>query len=71
MASITPKDASKDDKPEWKTLEYHGKRIHVSTALRVNGLEELQGHGQQWDPKMQNRCEGFVADKSARFFRIR
>ncbi len=53
MASITPKDASKDDKPEWKTLEYHGKRIHVSTALRVNGLEELQGHGHQWDFKVR------------------
>ena len=39
----------RDDHPEWKTLEYHGKQIHVSTARRVNELEELQGHGHQWD----------------------
>ena len=53
MATLTLKDTSKEDKPEWKTLDYHGKQIHVSTALRVHQAEELDGHGQQWDFKVR------------------
>jgi hypothetical protein len=53
MTTLTPRDPSREDKPEWKTLDYHGKQIHVSTALRVNQAEELDGHGQQWDFKVR------------------
>jgi hypothetical protein len=53
MATLTPKDTSNEDKPEWKTLDYHGKQIHVCTALRAHQAEELDGHGQQWDFKVR------------------
>ena len=53
MTTLTPMDTSQEDKPEWKTLDYHGKQIHVSTALRVDPDEELDGHGQQWDFKVR------------------
>lgn len=52
MTTIPHEGASIEDKPEWKTLEYHGKQIHVSTAPRVCEDKELQGHGQQWDFKV-------------------
>ena len=53
MNTITLKRVSKADIREWKTQEYHGKQIHVSTALRKNEVEELPGHGQQWDFKVR------------------
>jgi hypothetical protein len=53
MGTITLKRASKDDQQQWKTQEYHGKHIHVCTALRVNENEALPGHGQQWDFKVK------------------
>jgi len=49
MTTSTHEHASKQDKPEWKTLDYRGRQIHVRAALRVAQAEELQGHGQQWD----------------------
>ena len=49
----TLKDTAKDDQPEWKTLDYHGKQIHVCTAVRAHQAEELDGHGQQWDFKVR------------------
>lgn len=39
---------SPDLSQEWATQEYHGKQIHVCTALRVQENAELSGHGQQW-----------------------
>jgi hypothetical protein len=53
MATTTPKRASKDDLQQWKTQEYHGKQIHVCTALRVTENKALPGHGQQWDFKVR------------------
>ena len=53
MDTITLKHASQRNRQEWKTQEYHGKQIHVSTALRVNEVEELPGHGQQWEFKVK------------------
>jgi hypothetical protein len=53
MAIQILKDTSNEDKPEWRTLDYHGKQIHVLTALRANPTEELDGHGQQWDFKIR------------------
>ena len=53
MATLTLKGTANDDKPEWKTLDYHGKRIHVCTAVRGHQAEELDGHGQQWDFKVR------------------
>ena len=47
METITPGPATRDS-PQWKTLDYRGKQIHVCTALRVNENQELSGHGQQW-----------------------
>ena len=52
MGTITLKRASQDVQ-QWKTQEYHGKQIHVSTAPRVNENEALVGHGQQWDFKVR------------------
>jgi hypothetical protein len=46
---VTPNEA----KPEWKTLDYRGKQIHVLTALRAQPAKELDGHGQQWDFKVR------------------
>ena len=53
MGTMTLNDASNGDRQEWKTQEYHGKHIHVCTALRVNENGELSGHGQQWDFKVR------------------
>jgi hypothetical protein len=53
MGTITLKRASKDDQQQWKTQEYHGKQIHVCTALRVHENEALAGHGQQWNFKVR------------------
>ena len=53
MSTITLKRASQGDQPYWKTLEYHGKQIHVCTAPRVEQNEQLPGHGQQWDFKVR------------------
>jgi hypothetical protein len=53
MDTITTKDTSQGDFQKWKTQEYHGKQIHVCTAPRVNQIEELPGHGQQWDFKVR------------------
>jgi hypothetical protein len=53
MTPIAPENASKASESQWKTLEYHGKQIHVSTAPRVCEDKELQGHGQQWDFKVR------------------
>jgi hypothetical protein len=53
MGTVTLKHASKDDQQQWKTQEYHGKQIHVCTALRVGKNEALLGHGQQWDFKVK------------------
>ena len=53
MGTITLKRASNDDQRQWKTQEYHGKQIHVSTALRVDENKALPGHGQQWDFKVR------------------
>jgi hypothetical protein len=41
------------ERQEWKTQEYHGKRIHVCTVRRINQNKELSGHGQQWDFKVR------------------
>ena len=53
MDTITLRHASPRNRPEWKTQDYHGKKIHVSTALRVNQNPALSGHGQQWDFKVR------------------
>ena len=53
MGTITLKSASLGKQQQWKTQEYHGKQIHVCTALRVNENEELPGHGHQWDFKVK------------------
>ena len=53
MGTITLKRASKDDQQQWKTQEYHGKHIHVCTALRAHENAALPGHGQQWDFKVR------------------
>ena len=53
MGTITLKHASQGDRQEWNIEEYHGKHIHVCTALRVNANEELSGHGQQWHFKVK------------------
>ena len=53
MGTITLKRASKNDQQQWKTQEYHGKQIHVCTALRVDENEVLAGHGQQWNFKVR------------------
>ena len=53
MGTITLKRASKGDQQQWKTQEYHGKQIHVCTALRVDENKALPGHGQQWDFKVR------------------
>lgn len=42
ISTITLKhgaNAAKADKPEWKTQEYHGKQIHICTALHVHDRE--------------------------------
>lgn len=49
MDTGTLEHASQETGQEWKTQEYHGKQIHVRTALRVNQNAALPGHGQQWD----------------------
>lgn len=49
---------SQGNQPEWKTQGYHGKGIHVSTALRVNRNKEISGHGQQWDFKVRVTAQG-------------
>lgn len=53
MDTISLKRNSPADPQQWKTQEYHGKQIHVCTALRINKNEELPGHGQQWDFKVR------------------
>ncbi|MEO5659313.1 MAG: hypothetical protein ABIQ90_05880 [Polaromonas sp.] len=53
MTTVPRPDASTDDKPQWKSLDYRGKQIHVRAALRAAQAEELQGHGQQWDFKVK------------------
>jgi hypothetical protein len=54
MDTITlEKQASKGNQQEWKTMEYHGKQIHVCTARRVSEIEDLSGHGHQWDFKVR------------------
>lgn len=58
MGTITLKHASRVDPQQWKTQEYHGKQIHVCTAPRVNEIEELPGHGQQWDFKVKITEDG-------------
>ena len=47
METITPGPAARHS-PQWKTLDYRGKQIHVCTALRTEENQELSGHGQQW-----------------------
>lgn len=49
---------SQGNQPEWKTQDYHGKGIHVSTALRVNRNKGISGHGQQWDFKVRVTDQG-------------
>src|SRR5690349_7916886 len=49
---------SPGNQPEWKTQDYHGKGIHVCTALRVNRNNEISGHGQQWDFKVRVTDQG-------------
>ena len=53
MSTITLKRPSQSDQQQWKTQDYHGKQIHVSTAPRANENEALDGHGQQWDFKVK------------------
>ena len=55
MGTMTPapRDIARGNRPKWKSEEYHGKQIHVSTAPRVNENEALAGHGQQWDFKVR------------------
>jgi hypothetical protein len=53
MDTITLKRKSPAEPQQWKTQEYHGKQIHVCTALRSNKNEGLPGHGQQWDFKVR------------------
>jgi hypothetical protein len=64
MSTITLDSASPDSPQEWTTQEYHGKQIHVCTALRVNENKELSGHGQQWTFKVRVTEHG--ADPTAR-----
>lgn len=49
---------SQGNQPEWKTQDYHGKGIHVCTALRVNLNKEISGHGQQWDFEVRVTDQG-------------
>jgi hypothetical protein len=53
MGTIAPKRDSQGNREKWETKEYHGKQIHVCTALRVHDNEELSGHGQQWHFKVK------------------
>ncbi len=53
MGTITLTRASKGDQQQWKTLEYHGKQIHVCAAPRVHENKALPGHGRQWDFKVR------------------
>jgi len=54
MGTITLNRASQDNQQQWKTQEYHGKQIHVCTALRVDENKALPGHGQQWISKSES-----------------
>jgi hypothetical protein len=48
VENIPRQHATPDESTQWKTQEYHGRQIHVCTALRTVDNEELAGHGQQW-----------------------
>lgn len=58
---------SPDLSQRWTTQEYHGKQIHVCSALRVNENAELTGHGQQWGFKVRVTAQAAVpgADQCA------
>jgi hypothetical protein len=34
---------------KWKTVQYHGKQIHVCAVPRAHENEALSGHAQQWE----------------------
>lgn len=34
---------------KWKTVQYHGKHIHVCAVPRADENEALSGHAQQWE----------------------
>jgi hypothetical protein len=53
MIDLPLKDMSREHKPEWKTVDYRGKQIHVFAAPRARPSEELDSHGQQWDFKIK------------------
>ena len=59
--------AAANDQTGWKTEEYHGKQMHVCTALRVPQNEALSGHGLQWTftVKITENDSGPMDDKSA------
>lgn len=65
MSTITLDQVSQDPSNEWKTQEYHGKHIHVSTAPRVIENATLPGHGQQWDFKVRVTEDGAGPDAAA------
>lgn len=58
MDTITLIPPSARNQAEWKSQDYHGKGIHVSTALRVNRNKAISGHGQQWDFKVRVTDQG-------------
>lgn len=56
-----------NDQTGWKTEEYHGKQMHVCTALRVPRNEVLSGHGSQWTftVRITENGSGPIDDKGA------
>ena len=38
-----------DEAAIWKTEAYHDHDMHVRTQRRAAGVDELPGHGEEWD----------------------
>ncbi len=67
MDATALQHAAVHNQTEWKTEDYHGKQMHVCTALRVPRNEALSGHGLQWTftVRITENGSGPTDDKSA------
>lgn len=46
---------------KWKTVQYHGKQIHVCAVPRAHENEALSGHAQQWEFMVKITANAAVA----------
>lgn len=65
MDNLVHQHTSLNDGHKWKTVQYHGKEIHVWVQPRTRENEALSGPGRQWDFTVKITANGSGPDNDA------